>query len=132
MELALQLLNIAGATQPITETFDPYKITQVHDYRSISFLRQSASVKSASRETIKVFAQNYPELLKVRLSCNFPFSRAVDPLAKLKNTTNNITGEVLPQCPGDNGFRLRFRSPICGREDEKEVPSHELWAGTSA
>ncbi len=64
MELALQELSIATATKPITADYDPYKIYQVHDYKDISFLRQSAPVKSASSETIRVFAQNYPELLK--------------------------------------------------------------------
>ena len=63
MEDALQALGIDKATKPITADDDPYKILQVHDYKSISFLRQSSSVKSASTETIKIFAQNYPELL---------------------------------------------------------------------
>ena len=74
MELALSALNISGATIPLTssDTSDPYKITQVHDYKSISFLRQSASVKAASTETIKLFAQNYPELLKEKFFLNVP------------------------------------------------------------
>jgi len=72
MELALQDLNLAGATKPITATEDPYKIFQVHDYKSISFLRQSPQVKAASQETIKVFAQNYPELLKEKFFVNVP------------------------------------------------------------
>ena len=72
MELALQSLGLASATVPITATSDPYKLYQVHDYRSISFLRQSPAVKSASTETIKVFAQNYPELLKEKFFVNVP------------------------------------------------------------
>jgi hypothetical protein len=72
MELALQELDIASATKPITADYDPYKIFQVHDYKSISFLRQSPQVKSASAETIKVFAQNYPELLKEKFFVNVP------------------------------------------------------------
>jgi hypothetical protein len=72
MELALQDLDISSATKPITEEYDPYKMFQVHDYKSISFLRQSPSVKSASAETIKVFAQNYPELLKEKFFVNVP------------------------------------------------------------
>src|SRR6202012_4867917 len=52
--------------------YDPYKILQVHDYKSISFLRQSPTVKAASTETIKVFAQNYPELLKEKFFVNVP------------------------------------------------------------
>ncbi|KAK0648957.1 CRAL-TRIO domain-containing protein [Cercophora newfieldiana] len=72
MELALQELSIATATKPITATEDPYKIFQVHDYKSVSFLRSPPQVKSASAETIKVFAQNYPELLKEKFFVNVP------------------------------------------------------------
>ncbi|KAK3376841.1 CRAL-TRIO domain-containing protein [Lasiosphaeria ovina] len=72
MELALQELSLSSAVKPITAENDPYKITQVHDYKSISFLRQSPHVKSASSETIKVFAQNYPELLKEKFFVNVP------------------------------------------------------------
>jgi phosphatidylinositol transfer protein SFH5 len=74
MELALSSLDIAAATTPITsnDIEDPYKITQVHDYKSISFLRQSSTVKAASTETIKVFTQNYPELLKEKYFLNVP------------------------------------------------------------
>ena len=72
MELALQELALASATMPITADNDPYKITQVHDYKGISFFRQSATVKAASTETIKVFAQNYPELLKEKFFVNVP------------------------------------------------------------
>ncbi|KAM7184303.1 CRAL-TRIO domain containing protein [Rhypophila sp. PSN 637] len=72
MELALAELNLSSATKPVTATYDPYKIIQVHDYKSISFLRQSPHVKSASAETIKIFAQNYPELLKEKFFVNVP------------------------------------------------------------
>jgi phosphatidylinositol transfer protein SFH5 len=72
MELALQSLNISSATKPISsnDSLDPYKIFQVHDYKSISFFRQSPQVKAASTETIKIFAQNYPELLKEKFFLN--------------------------------------------------------------
>ncbi|KAK0625465.1 CRAL-TRIO domain-containing protein [Bombardia bombarda] len=72
MELALEELSLSTATKAITADYDPYKIFQVHDYKSISFLRQSPHVKSASSETIKVFAQNYPELLKEKFFVNVP------------------------------------------------------------
>lgn len=72
MELALQELDLGSATKPISADYDPYKIVQVHDYKSISFLRQSAEVKAASAETIRVFAQNYPELLKEKFFVNVP------------------------------------------------------------
>src|ERR1700761_6429914 len=72
MEDALQALGIDKATKPITADHDPYKVVQVHDYKSISFLRQSSTVKAASTETIKVFAQNYPELLSTKFFVNVP------------------------------------------------------------
>lgn len=72
MELALQELNLSAATQRITATEDPYKIFQVHDYLSISFFRQSPAVKAASKETIRVFALAYPELLKEKFFVNVP------------------------------------------------------------
>ena len=77
MEDALQALGIDKATKPITAESDPYKILQVHDYKSISFLRQSPVVKAASSETIKVFAQNYPELLKHKYFLNVPVAMSV-------------------------------------------------------
>jgi len=72
MELALQSLSLGTATRPITADWDPYKIFQVHDYKSLSFFRQAPSVKAASTETIRVFAQNYPELLKEKFFVNVP------------------------------------------------------------
>ncbi|KAI1334496.1 CRAL-TRIO domain-containing protein [Xylariaceae sp. FL0016] len=72
MEIAVLELNLASATQPITVEKDHYKIYQVHDYKSISFLRQAPQVKAASTETIKVFATAYPELLKEKFFVNVP------------------------------------------------------------
>lgn len=71
-ELGLQLLNLSSATTHISSAFDPYKITQVHDYKSITFFSQPASVKTASREVIRVFGANYPELLKEKFFVNVP------------------------------------------------------------
>lgn len=68
-ELGIRQLNLASAAEPITAEKDPYKIIQVHDYKSISFLRQNPNVKAASTEVIKQFALAYPELLKVSSSC---------------------------------------------------------------
>ena len=72
MELGLIELGIGGAIKPITADYDPYKMTQVHDYKGISFLRQSDVVKAASNECIKVLAANYPELLKEKFFVNIP------------------------------------------------------------
>lgn len=64
-ELGIQQLKLSDATEPITADKDLYKIIQVHDYKSISFLRQNPNVKAATTEVIKSFALAYPELLKV-------------------------------------------------------------------
>lgn len=72
MELALHEMSISTATKPITAEKDPYKIFQVHDYKSVNFWRQSPEVKEASKETIKTFAQNYPELLREKFFVNVP------------------------------------------------------------
>lgn len=72
MELGLIELNIGGAIKPITAEYDPYQMTQVHDYKGISFLRQPDVVKAASKETIAVMSDNYPELLKEKFFVNIP------------------------------------------------------------
>ncbi|KAI1074882.1 CRAL/TRIO domain-containing protein [Whalleya microplaca] len=72
MELAVQELSLSTATVPITAESDPYKMLQVHDYKSISFLRAPPAVKAASKETISVFAMAYPELLKEKFFVNVP------------------------------------------------------------
>ncbi|KAJ4397810.1 Non-classical phosphatidylinositol transfer protein (PITP) [Gnomoniopsis smithogilvyi] len=71
-ELGIQQLKLSSATEPITAEKDPYKINQVHDYKSISFLRQNPNVKAASTEVIKKFALAYPELLKEKFFVNVP------------------------------------------------------------
>lgn len=72
MELGLVEVNIGGAIKPITADYDPYKMTQVHDYKGISFLRQTDVAKAASKETITVLGDNYPELLKEKFFVNIP------------------------------------------------------------
>ncbi|KAK3949149.1 CRAL-TRIO domain-containing protein [Pseudoneurospora amorphoporcata] len=72
MELGLIELNIGGAIKPITADYDPYQMTQVHDYRGISFLRQTEVAKAASKESIIVLGDNYPELLKEKFFVNIP------------------------------------------------------------
>lgn len=72
MELALARLSISTATEPITADHDPYKVYQVHDYKSVSFFRQHPAVKAAVSETIYVFAHYYPELLKEKFFVNVP------------------------------------------------------------
>lgn len=68
----MEELSLSTATKSITTSYDPYKITQIHDYKNISFLRQSPAVRAASKTTIEVFATNYPELLKEKFFINVP------------------------------------------------------------
>ena len=118
MELALQALSIATATRPITTSDnDPYKIYQVHDYKGISFLRQPASVKNASTETIKVFAQNYPELLQVKYFLNVPaMLQWVYGLMKLFVATKT-TKKFYPIAAGSQLYLQFVETKISGMED---------------
>lgn len=72
MEMAMQELDLSSATKPITSEQDPYKIYQVHDYKSISFLRSPPAVRSAARKTVEVLAMAYPETLKEKFFVNVP------------------------------------------------------------
>lgn len=72
MELAMQTLDLSSATKPITAEDDPYKIYQVHDYKSVSFLRSPPAVRSAAKKTVEVLAMAYPETLKEKFFVNVP------------------------------------------------------------
>lgn len=72
MEMAMRELDLGSATKPITAEQDPYKIYQVHDYKSISFLRSPPAVRSAARKTVEVLAMAYPETLKEKFFVNVP------------------------------------------------------------
>lgn len=75
MELTLQRLHLADAKAVIpdyTHGADPYQAYQVHDYLSISFLRQPPEVKAASQKTIQLFQQNYPETMAKKYFVNVP------------------------------------------------------------
>ncbi|PHH61154.1 hypothetical protein CDD81_722 [Ophiocordyceps australis] len=75
MELSIQKLNLNSITQPLAsnnDKDDPYRMVQVHDYRSVSFFRMDPLVKAASRETIQTFSTAYPELLSHKYFVNVP------------------------------------------------------------
>ncbi|EXJ86508.1 phosphatidylinositol transfer protein SFH5 [Capronia epimyces CBS 606.96] len=145
MEEALHSLDISKATKPITAEHDPYKIIQVHDYKSISFLRQSPVVKAASTKTIEIFAQNYPELLKEKFFVNVPaFMGFVYALMKLfvapktlkkfhpmsnganlskEFTTGTVTGlaDLIPKEYGGKGSDLNSVGKQPFLEDEQKA-----------
>lgn len=75
MELGLSKLGLATATAPIPDHgagLDPYQGYQVHDYNSVSFLRQDPDVKAASKKTIETFSKYYPETLSRKFFVNVP------------------------------------------------------------
>ncbi|KAF2139343.1 uncharacterized protein K452DRAFT_75484 [Aplosporella prunicola CBS 121167] len=75
MEMGIAKLKLNEATTPIPDYgkgVDPYQGIQVHDYLSISFLRQDPHVKVATKETIKMFSNYYPETLSRKLFVNVP------------------------------------------------------------
>lgn len=75
MELGIKKLDLANATQPIPDYGngpDPYQGIQVHDYLSVSFIRQDPNVKAASKRTIELFSKVYPETLSRKFFVNVP------------------------------------------------------------
>ena len=73
MEFGTRRLNINSATAPIPDgAEDPYRMLQVHDYLSVSFLRMDPHIKAASKETIQTLSMAYPELLAHKYFVNVP------------------------------------------------------------
>lgn len=68
-------LNLSTAVHPIPDYGagpDPYQAIQVHDYKSISFLRQDPLIKATSKKTIEVFQKYYPETMRRKFFVNVP------------------------------------------------------------
>ncbi|KAI5272007.1 phosphatidylinositol transfer protein SFH5 [Aureobasidium subglaciale] len=75
MELTIQSLNLSKTTTPIPDHAkgtDPHLAIQIHDYLSISFLRQPAEVKACSQKAIQLFSAYYPETLSKKYFVNVP------------------------------------------------------------
>lgn len=72
MEMAMHELDIGSATLPITAENDPYKLYQIHDYKSISFFRSPPAVRAAAKKTVEVLALAYPETLREKFFINVP------------------------------------------------------------
>ena len=71
----MRQLDLAHATTPIPaygQGADPYLAYQVHDYLSVSFLRQAPEVKAASTKTIQLFSDMYPETVSKKFFVNVP------------------------------------------------------------
>lgn len=75
MERSIQHLALPSAAAPIPnygEGPDPYQGIQVHDYLSVSFLRQDPLVKASSKKTIEILGRYYPETLSRKFFVNVP------------------------------------------------------------
>ena len=125
MELSLQSLNLAAATEPIPDYGkgpDPYQGIQVHDYLNVSFLRQDPHVKAASTEAINTFKKYYPETVSRKFFVNVPWfmswvmgaakmlmnaemARKLSMVSDGKQLTVELGGN-LPEEYGGNGGKL--------------------------
>lgn len=132
MELGIAALNLPSATVPIPDyndaspgsAIDPYQMIQLHDYRSVSFIRMDSATKTASRKTIEVMAAYYPELLSAKLFVNVPMVMSwvftamkaflsKETLRKFKVVSSgksvvNELGEDVPKIYGGKGEELRL------------------------
>lgn len=71
----MRQLDLAQANSPVPaygQGPDPYLAYQVHDYLSVSFLRQAPEVKAASARTIQLFSDMYPETVARKFFVNVP------------------------------------------------------------
>ncbi|KAI9845577.1 MAG: Non-classical phosphatidylinositol transfer protein (PITP) [Sclerophora amabilis] len=146
MEKSLSHLSLASARAgPIPDyntggaDADPYQMTQVHDYLSVSFLRMDPAVKAASQRTIALFQAHYPELLSRKFFVNVPtvmgwlFSLMKTFMAK--ETARKLTvlsegrylvgelGEGVPEVYGGKGKALEEVGEtvrLAKREEEEE------------
>ncbi|CAM9023839.1 unnamed protein product [Wickerhamomyces anomalus] len=64
MERSVQLLDFTNEENCF--------MTQVHDYKGVSFLRIDPDIKKGSKATIQIFQDYYPELLYKKFFVNIP------------------------------------------------------------
>ena len=140
MELGLEKLNLAAATKPIPDFGqgpDPYQGIQIHDYLSVSFLRQDPHVKAASKKTIDVFSSYYPETLSRKFFVNVPVLmgwvfaafKLVLPKETIKkftvlsygNTLNAELGPGVPEAYGGKGGALATIGETLKENDDGEA-----------
>jgi hypothetical protein len=75
MESGVSKLKLSEATEPIPDFgqgSDPYQGIQVHDYKNVSFLRMDPRAKAASKQTIQMLGDYYPETLSRKFFVNVP------------------------------------------------------------
>ncbi|KAL2163541.1 hypothetical protein VTH06DRAFT_5599 [Thermothelomyces fergusii] len=107
MELALQELDIASATREITAEYDPYKMFQVHDYKSISFLRQSPQF-FVNVPAIMGFVYAFMKLFVAPKTIKkfHPMSNGQNLAAEFAGSKVSKLGERLPSAYGGKGAKL--------------------------
>lgn len=49
-----------------------HKIVQVHDYNGVSMFKADKGMRASTKEIIKIFGDNYPELLRIKFFLNVP------------------------------------------------------------
>lgn len=64
MEKCIALLDFTDPTNNF--------ITQIHDYKGVSFLKLDPDIKAGSKATIEIFQSYYPELLNKKFFINIP------------------------------------------------------------
>jgi hypothetical protein len=75
MEITIAQLNLHTADKVIPDYGkgpDPYKAIAVHDYLSVSFLRQPAEIKASSSKIVDMFQRYYPETVSYKYFVNVP------------------------------------------------------------
>lgn len=75
MEAGVARLNLSSASVPIPDYGqgeDPYQGIQIHDYKNVSFFKMDARAKAASKATIELLGNYYPETLSRKFFVNIP------------------------------------------------------------
>ncbi|KAF2769621.1 CRAL/TRIO domain-containing protein [Teratosphaeria nubilosa] len=126
MELTLQQLHLDKADKTIPDYGqgpDPYQAIQIHDYLSVSFFRQPAEIKAASKQIIATFQAYYPETVSYKYFVNVPTVMqwmmgamkmliSKDTFQKMTwltygNQLNQYLGENIPKEYGGNGAPIQ-------------------------
>ncbi|KAH9828133.1 Phosphatidylinositol transfer protein SFH5 [Teratosphaeria destructans] len=126
MELTLQQLHLDKADKTIPDYGqgpDPYQAIQIHDYLSVSFFRQAAEIKLASKQIITTFQAYYPETVSYKYFVNVPqvmqwmmgtmkMLISKDTFQKMTwlthgNQLNQHLGENIPKEYGGNGAPIQ-------------------------
>lgn len=129
MELTIAKLHLADAKTPIPDYGqgpDPYQALQIHDYLSVSFLRQPAEVKAASSKTIQLFQLVYPETMSKKFFVNVPLVSATLRMAQRRA---RVFAEhlVLTEAAAVYAVDVWRHGVVHGKGDNGQDAVDELW-----